>query len=144
MCNHTNHCNIYKYTFLFSTHQVKTNLSIDRVKSHSSQKCTLWGQSYVSKSESEIVYSIDMHRIHLQIKLHNTITHTNTCKSVVIYGESTMSPKIEGRQPDSSVVTGGTPSCHKTSKGATCDNKGRQIGDRPPQRSWASSIVYIT
>ena len=41
------------------------------------------------------VYSIDIHRIHLQIKLHNTITHT--CKSVVIYGESTTSPKIEGR-----------------------------------------------
>ena len=31
-----------------------------------------------SESESEIVYSIDMHRIHLQIKLHNTITHTHT------------------------------------------------------------------
>ena len=30
-----------------------------------------------SESESEIVYSIDIHRIHLQIKLHNTITHTH-------------------------------------------------------------------
>ena len=30
-----------------------------------------------SESESEIVYSIDIHRIHLQIKLYNTITHTH-------------------------------------------------------------------
>ena len=30
-----------------------------------------------SESESEIVYSIDMHRIHLQIKLHNIITQTH-------------------------------------------------------------------
>ena len=30
-----------------------------------------------SESESVIVYSIDIHRIHLQIKLHNTITHTH-------------------------------------------------------------------
>ena len=94
------------------------------------------------ESESEIVYSIDMHRIHLQIKLPNTITHT--CKSVVLNGESIMSPKIEGRQLNSSFVTGGTPSCHKTTKGATGDNKGHQIGDHPPQRSWASSIIYIT
>ena len=35
------------------------------------------GVACVSESESEIVYSIDIHRIHLQIKLHNTITHTH-------------------------------------------------------------------
>ena len=29
------------------------------------------------RNNSEIVYSIDIHRIHLQIKLHNTITHTH-------------------------------------------------------------------
>ena len=34
-----------------------------------------------SESESEIVYSIDIHRIHLQIKLHNTITHTHVNRS---------------------------------------------------------------
>ena len=78
------------------------------------------GSESESESESQIVYSIDMHRIHLQIKLHNTITHTHTCKSVVIYGESTMSPKIEGRQPDSSVVTDGNPSCHKTTQRGCC------------------------
>ena len=123
-------------------------LVMNDTATHTSASAQLWFWWWMiphiieSESESEIVYSIDIHRIHLQIKLHNTITHT--CKSVVIYGESTMSPKIEGRQPDSSVVTGDTPSCHKTTKGATCDNKGRQIGDRPPQRSWASSIVYIT
>ena len=35
----------------------------------------------VSESESEIVYSIGMHGIHLQIKLHNTITHTHVNRS---------------------------------------------------------------
>ena len=47
---------------------------------------------------------------HCTIQSH---TQTHTYKSVMIYGESTPSPKIEGRQPDSSDVTGGTPSCHK-------------------------------
>ena len=73
----------------------------------------LW--NHKSESESEIVYSINIHRIHLQIKLHNAIKHT--CKSVVIHGESTTSPKIEGRQPESSAVTGGTPSCHNNNSG---------------------------
>ena len=31
----------------------------------------------IRNQKSEIVYSIDIHRIHLQIKLHNTITHTH-------------------------------------------------------------------
>ena len=88
-----------------------------------------------SESESEIIYSIDIHRIHLQIKLHNTITHTHTCKSVVIYGESTTSPKIEGRQPDSSAITGGTPSCHN-------NNYGRHLWQqKPPDRRPSPSAV---
>ena len=87
-----------------------------------------------SESESEIVYSIDIQRIYLQIKLHNTITHT--CKSVMIYGKSTTSPKIEGRQPDSSAVTGGTPSCHN-------NNSGRHLRQQKPPDRWPSPSAVV-
>ena len=86
-----------------------------------------------SESESEIVYLIDIHRIHLQIRLNNAITHT--CKSAVIYGESTALPKIEGRQPESSAVTGGTPSCHNNNWGR---HPRRQ---KPPDRRPSPSAV---
>ena len=49
-----------------------------------------------SESESEIVYSIDMHRIYFQIKFHNTIKHTHTSVNPSWYMES--------------------PQCHRKSK----------------------------
>ena len=58
--------------------QPKTNI---RIRARTSNYINEKQWEVESESESEIVYSIDKHRIHLQIKLHNTITHTHVNRS---------------------------------------------------------------
>ena len=50
----------------------------------------------------------------------------------MIYRVHIPSPKIEGRQPDSPTVTGGTLSCHNDIPGCHQQQPSRQIYDPPP------------
>ena len=57
------------------------------------------------------------------------MTHTHIY--IVIYREPILSPKIEGRQPDSPAVTGGTMGCHNDNPGCHQRQPSRQIDDPP-------------